>query len=213
VVIEKELPPDFSFKECLLFLDRGLDDIMHRVVGTCMYKPVRLGEDTLTLEIKAHGDKLQIMTQSSESRRTDILSYVERWFDLRRDLKPFYRLLARDKDLAILKKKYRSLHLIGIPDMFETLCWCVMGQQKNLAFAYRIKRRLVEKYGTLVTETPCELYLFPTPMPLAEVSIEELRALQLTNRKAEWIKGIANAFLDGTMSETECRALPEELVR
>lgn len=210
MLIPITLPRTFSFKECLWFLDRGLDDLMHKVIIDHIYKACQFGNQIIYLNISANDSELLIQCNSNQIEVQKVIQYVERWFDLRRDLKPFYTLLSDDEDFAPLATNYRSLHLIGIPDLFEALCWCIIGQQINLNFAYRIKRRLVELYGQSVEGAPCELYLFPTPEKLSEVSLEQLKALQLTTRKAEYLKGLAEAFISGIITEKEFLKLDEE---
>lgn len=39
---------------------------------------------------------------------------------------------------------YKGVRFIGIPDIFEAICWAIIGQHINLKFAYTLKRRLVE---------------------------------------------------------------------
>ena len=40
--------------------------------------------------------------------------------------------------------------LLGITDLFEALSWGIIGQQINLTYAYTLKRRLVETFGSYV---------------------------------------------------------------
>ncbi len=63
---------------------------------------------------------------------------------------------------------------MGQPDLFESLIWAVLGQQINVAFAYSIKQRFVEKYGERLEHEGHTYYLFPTPDRVATLSHEEL---------------------------------------
>ena len=47
-------------------------------------------------------------------------------------------------------EQYYGLRTLGIPDLFEALSWGIIGQQINLTYAYTLKRRLVEQFGSYV---------------------------------------------------------------
>jgi DNA-3-methyladenine glycosylase II len=204
-------PDNFSFSETLWFLDRELDDVMHKVRDGAVY---RLFEDDgrpVLIKISENGDFLEIEPVNSKTFDEKKMSvFINEWFDLSRDIRPFYHLLLKDKELAPLAKKYRGFRIVGIPDLFETLCWCVIGQQINLAFAYQVKRRLVETFGQSITHNREKWYLFPKPSVLREKKVEELRALKLTTRKAEYIRGIAEIFDEGLLSKEKLSALDDE---
>jgi DNA-3-methyladenine glycosylase II len=204
-------PPLFSFEECRWFLDRNLDDIMHEVIGDKVMKVILHDGKTILIEIEAQEKNLQINVLKGSLDNADvIIDYLREWFDMDRDIHPFYNLLERDKDLKVLKKNYRGLRLVGIPDLFELLCWCVMGQQINLAFAYKVKRAFVEKYGTKINYQDKTYYLFPEPHVIASLEIEDLKKLQLTARKAEYIKGISGLFVSGQLSKEILKSLGSE---
>src|SRR5699024_170918 len=85
----------------------------------------------------------------------------------------------------------------------------VIGQQINLTFAHRLKRRLVETYGTTLKYDSQKHYFFPKPRILADITVEELKKMQFSRRKAEYIIGIARQFLDGKLSKTAITKLPD----
>ncbi|WP_025696071.1 DNA-3-methyladenine glycosylase family protein, partial [Paenibacillus forsythiae] len=93
----------------------------------------------------------------------DLARYVRDWFDLDRDLRPFYKLAAGDPLLGPLTERFRGLRIVGIPDLFEALCWAILGQQVNLAFAYKLKARLAEGYGESILRSGRRYHLFPAP--------------------------------------------------
>jgi DNA-3-methyladenine glycosylase II len=104
--------------------------------------------------------------------------------------------------------------MVGIPDLFECVCWCVLGQQINLEFAYRLKRRIVEKYGKSIEYKGEKYFHFPDPGVIMHVPVADLRAMQVTTRKAEYITGIARLFETGALSKQKLEALgDEELMR
>lgn len=62
---------------------------------------------------------------------------------------------------------------MGIPDLFEAIAWGILGQQINLTYAYTLKRRLVEKFGTSVEYEGKRFWLFPTPDVIANLTVED----------------------------------------
>jgi DNA-3-methyladenine glycosylase II len=191
----------FSFAESLWFLDRGLDDCMHRVTGDVARKLIAVKGKPVLIEIGKGTDGIATSVLSGQVESAHpIVEYVAEWLDTGRDIRPFYKLLKTDTELACLADSFRGLHMVGIPDLFETLVWCVIGQQINLPFAYRVKRVLVEKYGSSIRHAGVDYHLFPSPDTLANVAVENFRELQLTTRKAEYIRNIATLFVAGRLS-------------
>ena len=142
-------------------------------------------------------------------QRAWLLDYVEDWFDLNTDLKPFYKQLSADKRLAYMCDEFKGLRLIGIPDLFEALCWSITGQQINLTFAYKLKRRMVEAYGQQLIFEGTTYNLFPEPERLAQLTVPELRAMQFSDKKAEYVITVAKAFASGQLSKEKLRGLPD----
>lgn len=199
-------PSIFSFSECLHFLDRGYDDCLYSIVGESVIKPLQVGGNRVLIQIRGGEESLEVKLISGDSSPElieKITDYVSTWFDLERDLRPFYDLLQEHKRLSWMADQFFGLRLMGIPDLFEALCWCIIGQQINLTFAHRLKRKLVETYGTSITHDSNRYYYFPDPNVLADLQISDLKNLQFSRQKAEYIIGIANKFSDGSLSKED----------
>lgn len=206
-------PDIFSFAECLHFLDRGYDDCLYSIGNDHVIKPLCIEGRKILLNISDELEGLRVELLPAGKVSDQILekasNYVIQWFDLKRNLYPFYHLLDERESLSFIDQYY-GLRLMGIPDLFEALCWCIIGQQINLTFAYRLKRRLVERYGTSITYDSSQYYYFPEPDVLANLTIEELREKQFSRRKAEYIIGIAKQFAEGKLSKSFIVNLPNK---
>lgn len=206
-------PKIFSFSECLHFLDRGYDDCLYSIRNDHVIKPLYIEGRKILLNISDEPEALRVELLPAIEVSDQILekasNYVIQWFDLKRNLHFFYHLLDEQESLSFMQNQYYGLRLMGIPDLFEALCWCVIGQQINLTFAYRLKRRLVETYGTSITHEHRH-YFFPKPEVLARITIEELREMQFSRRKAEYIIGIAQQFVEGKLSKSSLVNLPNK---
>lgn len=143
----------FNRLECLWFLNRGFDDCMYKVYADRVRRAFKYGDEIMLVDIYPMPDKLVLEwlngDPSGEGIST-VVAFVNDWFDLDSDLAVFYQAIALDERLAYMVDEYRGLRFVGMPDLFEALAWCIIGQQINLTFAYTVKRRLVEVYGDYV---------------------------------------------------------------
>ncbi|WP_311198814.1 DNA-3-methyladenine glycosylase family protein [Paenibacillus hexagrammi] len=148
-----------------------------------------------------------------------VASYVWEWFDLGRDLQPFYELAEHDPLLQNAARKFYGLRILGIPDLFEAISWGIIGQQINLPFAYTLKRRLVEGYGSSSVWNGRTYWSFPEPAQIAELTPNALTSLQFTGKKAEYLIGAAQLITEGKLSKAallyhkEAKAAENELLR
>jgi DNA-3-methyladenine glycosylase II len=187
----------FSFKECLWFLNRNFDDCLHTIGPDYVRKAILIQGSPVLFEIR-EGLSVKILHGENSAAVRD---FIHEWFDLGTDISPFYQQLSDYKSLSYMSSDFAGLRLIGIPDLFEAICWCIIGQQINLTFAYKIKRRLVEAYGKKIVYDGNTYYTFPSPETLAAVDPAELKAMQFSGKKVEYIKGIATVFKEGKMSK------------
>jgi len=86
-------------------------------------------------------------------------------------------------------------------DPFEALVTSITAQQVNLRWALTTRRRLVERFGRLADFDGVPVWEFPSPERLASADPSELRAMQFTTRKAEYVVELARAALDGTLDD------------
>lgn len=205
-------PPFFSFQECLWFLNRNYDDCLHVVGENSVLKAIATPFGDVLFRVSEQGGSLRIDLlegAASPECRDFLTAYINEWFDIDRDLAPFYTQLKRDSRLAYMVEDFAGLRLMGIPDMFEALCWSVIGQQINLTFAYKMKRRMVERFGRHIEWDNRVFHIFPEPAVLAAAEIGELRAMQFSQKKAEYVIGVARAFVEGTLSREKIEVLPD----
>jgi DNA-3-methyladenine glycosylase II len=195
------IPKNFSFQECLWFLDRNYDDCLHEVRPDVVRKAIFIDGEPSLIEISENDNQLIIKVLEGNNSEKGLIEFVKDWFDFDRDLSPFYKFLEKDSDLKYMASEYKGLRLLAIPDLFEALCWSIIGQQINLTFAYKLKRRFTEVYGTKLSYENSDYYLFPKPEIVANIKVEDLLPLQFSNRKAEYLIEIAKQFVSGNISK------------
>jgi DNA-3-methyladenine glycosylase II len=86
----------------------------------------------------------------------------------------------------------------------------ITAQQINLPFAFTIRSRFIAAYGRTLQYEGEPYYAFPEPATVAGASPGDLRAMQFSMRKGEYIIGLARAIVEGTLSVSELRELPDE---
>lgn len=209
-------PPDFDFGECLWYLNRNFDDCMYQVGKAELNKLLDINGKLVLVNIKALMNQLQVSVSEgllTEDEEGFLVGYIENWFDIRLDLSPFYQLLEQDERLAYMATEFRGLRLVGIPELFEAICWAIIGQQINLTFAYQLKRRLVEKYGRRIEIEGGVYYLFPEPAVLTGVSVADLQEMQFSRSKANYLLIVAAAFADQLVGKAQLIAMADLQIR
>jgi DNA-3-methyladenine glycosylase II len=166
-------------------------------VPTMLRQAVRVNGVATVLEIRQPAKTASLICVSAapavERAR---LRELARWLisaDL--DLQPFYRLASSDPIMRPAIEALRGLKPLRPASLFEMLVIAITEQQLSLAAAFRIRSRLVSRFGDPIAD----LWLFPEPEALAEAQLIDLRACGLSERKAEYIRSLARHVVDGDL--------------
>lgn len=199
------LPQEYSFELCLQFLRRSPREMLHTCSETEIHKLLQVQGVPVLFRICVKDSQHLVVTILNTSITSKIKEELERyirdWLDLDTDLKPFYKLAAKDKILSALVKKFYGYRIVGQPDLFESIVWAVLGQQINLPFAYTLKQRFVEQFGTQVKFNDTVYHLFPEPAVVASLKDADLLHLQFSRQKSKYIIGLGEAFASGMISK------------
>ncbi|MCL4534333.1 MAG: DNA-3-methyladenine glycosylase [Bacteroidetes bacterium] len=131
-------------------------------------------------------------------------------FDLDFPLDDFYAAVKGDPLLAPLAARYNGLRTLVRPYLFEMLVMSITTQQINLTFAYNLKARLVRAFGQALEHDGQEFYAFPSAEALAGAAIGDLRQMQYSERKADYIIGLARKVVSGELDLEGLARLPDE---
>jgi DNA-3-methyladenine glycosylase II len=201
------VPDEFSFEENLKYLSRSANECLFKIKNKRIYKALSVEQETLIIEVSEGNNFLTVRflmnSSPSKSIREDVAHYVHEWFDLKRDLRPFYQLAESDELLRKAVNSFYGLRNMGIPDLFEALCWGILGQQINLTYAYTLKRRLVESFGRYVEYEGEFYWIFPTPEAIAKLTVSDLASLRMTVKKCEFLIGIAQLLESGELTKEQ----------
>ncbi|TGU69120.1 DNA-3-methyladenine glycosylase, partial [Mesorhizobium sp. M00.F.Ca.ET.186.01.1.1] len=121
--------------------------------------------------------------------------------------------MQEEAELAVLVKRFRGLRLMHDSDLFQSMVKTIIGQQINLTFAANLTQRLLALAGDeVVDERGVKFLAFPTAEAVARLAVEDLRPLQFSQRKAEYIIDYARAIVDGTVELERLWAMEDEEV-
>ncbi len=102
------MPKLFSFNESLSFLDRCFDECLYNLTDTAVSRLIKLSDGKGIIKVYQNGKHLEIELQKSsisEYNLQEVKDYVMEWFDLNRNIEPFYKLLNNHPLLSELSIK------------------------------------------------------------------------------------------------------------
>ena len=186
----------------LLDLDDKLVLASVRSIGTL---------DAPELALELQGPELSPDDVESATGRVSWLLGVDQ------GLAPFYELGRADQAMAGLVEQFYGLHLPHTASVFEALVLAVLGQQISTSVARIIRTLLIETFGPSAEFDGETYYAFPRPASIWASSPAELHTMKLTQRKSEYVHGLAESALDPEMGlerleELTDREIVEKLV-
>ncbi|WP_458120662.1 DNA-3-methyladenine glycosylase family protein [Paenibacillus sp. Z6-24] len=204
------VPREFSFSENYNHLATATNESLYTLQDGRIYKAIAVNQMATVVEISAYGDThlhvrfIDEPDVDSPALRAGVAQYVYDWFDLGTDLAPFYEMAQSDPLLREAVVSFYGLRNMGIPDLYEAVCWGILGQQINLGFAYTLKRRLVEHFGQALVRQGQTYWLFPTAERIAGLTTEQLSAAGITTvKKCEYLIDTARRIVEGTLSKEQ----------
>jgi DNA-3-methyladenine glycosylase II len=188
------------------------DDLLDRWDGATLTRTLRVGDRIIpyiaTNAGSVEAPALLIKTPSSQDAEA-VETAIRATF-----LPPppsYAALLLADPVIAALDARYPGLRTVRQFDLFAALIRCVSAQQVNLRWATTTRRRLAEAFGDRHVLDGHAVYSL-NPARVARADVAELRALQFTTRKAEYIIAIAEAIGTGMLDLPMLAELPDEEV-
>lgn len=214
-----ELPKEFDFQANLAYMQRNDKECMYVVSNEVITRALEIDGERLLIQVSSDKNR-QLLVHVLAGAPTDRLeAYIREWFDLDTDLAPFYEMASQDPLLQRPVEDFYGLRNIGLPDLFEALCWGILGQQINLGYAYALKRQFVEKFGEAVDFEGTLYWIFPPFEKIAALSPADMADIKMTVKKSEYIIGVAQLMASGSLSKEKLlqlgslHAIEKELVR
>lgn len=141
-----------------------------------------------------------------------IVNRLRRMFDLDADPHAIASALSADPRLRLLLEQRPGLRLPSGWDGFEIAMRAIIGQQVSVAAARTFTARLAQAFGEALPAGFAEglQHLFPTPEALADA---DLGSIGLTRTRADTVRTVARAVLDGRVDFRSERTLDEFVAR
>ncbi|SDJ49492.1 DNA-3-methyladenine glycosylase family protein [Salimicrobium halophilum] len=99
----------------------------------------------------------------------------------------------KETSLAELQKEFPATPVVKSFHPYDALMRVIIHQQLNTSFAYTLSTRFVQEYGYKWRG----VWFYPTPETVASLSYEDLRKLQFSGRKAEYVIDTSRKIVKG----------------
>ncbi|MBO1581137.1 DNA-3-methyladenine glycosylase [Bacillus sp. XF8] len=174
-----------------------------------VYVPLLMDEEQIVVRVQGIGTfqnpQFWISSQTGEQKRVMKRIYsIFQWNESFQDIQSHFL----NTSLRPLFETYAYTPLILEFDYFACLLRCIIHQQIHLKFATTLTEQFVKQYGTEKNG----VFFFPTPERVANISIEELRNQKFSQRKAEYMIGLAKHIVEGKLDLAVLEKQTEEEV-
>jgi 3-methyladenine DNA glycosylase/8-oxoguanine DNA glycosylase len=227
----------FHLDQTLAYLGRDPHNLAERVEGRryTRYFPAEAGRGAVqvpgngaggkgaavavTLHLGARFCMIEARRPRSARRALELHERLVRFLGLAQPLAAFYRAAGGHAVMGPLVRRFAGVRIPQLPTLWEALCWAVIGQQINLAFAYRLRNRLIALAHGLPPDGACDPaaerpgakrpvnssapYPFPAPADVLRLSTQDLLGLQFSRQKARYLLGLAAACAGGDLAGVE----------
>lgn len=189
-----ELPKGYRAADTLAFHGRDPESPSERVEQAVLRKALWIGGTPRVMEARFEEGCVRAVHASEPDLR--------RMMGLHLDPLPFEKAVERDALFGPFVKARPGLRVLLTATPFEALVWAILGQQINLALAFRLRRRVILRYGAKVED----LFAHPRPGDLAKADPEELGAMQVSRAKAACLIAVSSAVASGRLPLDELAA-------
>lgn len=126
--------------------------------------------------------------------KEDVMVRISRLFQWDVPLKAIHEHFLQT-ELQDLFLEHEGTPLILDWDLYFCLMKCLIHQQLNLKFAYRLTERFVKTFGTEIDG----IWFYPRPEDVAKLRYDELKVLQFSGKKAEYIIDTSRLIAEGKL--------------
>jgi DNA-3-methyladenine glycosylase II len=111
-------------------------------------------------------------------------------------------------DLAPVFAEHEGTPLIKSFSLYGTLMRSIIHQQLNMSFANTLSMRFVQAFGDEIDG----VWRYPSPERIALLDVAELRDMQFSTRKAEYVIGLSQAIVNGTLELEKFKRMDDDEV-
>jgi len=142
-----------------------------------------------------------ILTGPTDSDSKYLIKRKIEWLlGMDQNIQGFYDICAADGVMTQVIASHLGFHNTRSTDLYESLIISVLGQQISNKVAIVIRKGFTQSLGSSIEYQGASYWTYADPQKISNSSIEELRQLKLSGRKAEYVQNIANAELEGYLN-------------
>ena len=168
--------------------------------------PVVIGNHSQVIDVTAIGTVDQpAFTVKGQTDKEIAIQHISELFQWNISLKPIHHHFQQT-DLKDIFDTFIGTPLILDFGLFDSLIKCIIHQQINMTFAYRLNERFVKTFGYEIDG----VWFFPQPEKIATLTVEQLRELQFSGRKAEYMIQIAKEIVEKGLDFQALEMLTDE---
>lgn len=197
----------------LRYLGRDPHNQAEVVHGQRYSRFITLDEKPLpvTLTLAARACTLEFPARLSARDILRLIDTTRHMLGLRQPVAAFQRKAAQHDVLRPIVQAMPGVRMIQTPNLWEALSWAIIGQQINLAFAYKLRNRLIFLGNGHDAPAPRPLP-FPTPRQVLGITPDALKQVQFSRQKIAYLLELARQFeSDGLAALSLEAAAPEEI--
>ncbi|MGI8749913.1 MAG: DNA-3-methyladenine glycosylase 2 family protein, partial [Thermoleophilaceae bacterium] len=153
----------------------------------------------------SEGDRLVVEHQSAMSDER-IAAHAARILSVDIDGRGLEDVAARDPVVDTLVERFPGRRPVCFGTPYEAAAWSALSQRASMRQAAALKTRLTAELGERVKVADHELTAFPAPATVVRAA--ELPGV--TGRRADRLRAVAQAALDGAFDPSALRALDTE---
>ena len=154
----------------------------------------------LAVELKTNNP----ITDEDKQKALETIKFI---FNLDSDLGSFYNEIKNDRTMRSISRRLYGLKNPTTPTVFEALVDSIVEQQISIKVATALEEKLAKKLGDRLTLDSETYFAFPTPQALASASVEMIKQVGLSRRKAEYVQEAAKLIVNGKLNLEHLKTL------
>lgn len=170
--------------------------------------PLYINKEPVVTEIQSIGTKDRpsfLITGNNDEVKDEIIERLATIFQWNVPLQQIQHHFA-NTNIESIFEAHEGTPLMLDNDPYSCLMKCIIHQQLNMAFAITLTERFVKTFGREVDG----VWFYPLPEEVAKLSYDELKALQFSGRKAEYVIDTSKLLADGTLDVQQLTQMSDE---
>lgn len=199
------------------------DEQVRRYLNGEFSQVIKANNELILVKVKSEGTaekpKVNVELHSANNitpKNTDAAQkMIEYIFNLNSDLTSFYKQVENDEVMKKIVTQLYGYKYPTAPTVFEALVDSIIEQQISIKVARGIEERVTKRFGDKLELDNETYFVFPTAQNIKEASISDIRGCGLSQRKAEYIYGVAELVTEGKLDLEELKNedRSEEIIR